>query len=40
MEDEQGVEDREWRIEGDKGCWLWDMEHGIDAKASWSLKGN
>ena len=24
----------------DKGCWIQDMEHGIDADASQSLKGN
>ena len=28
------------RGQKDEGCWMWDMEHGIDAKASWSLKGN
>ena len=40
--DEGVTKDRGWRTEGwsDKGCLLQDKEHGIDAKASWSLKGN
>ena len=41
MEDEQGMEDGGWKTEGwsDEG-WLQNKEHRIDAKASWSLKGN
>ena len=34
--------DKGQRTEGqsDEGCWLRNKEHRIDAKASWSLKGN
>ena len=34
--------DKGQRMKGwsDKRCWLWNKEDRIDAKASWSLKGN